>query len=144
VDQKAFFQKLVTFVTSVHQTTNDMTKGLNLDSITPLQYGILQYIAISQPVTLSDISDCQQISMPNASRELKKLHEKNLCEKVAAAEDRRKQYVRLTQEGEAFMNKAFGHLEACFLERIKDVSEQELAEIGRALDVLQAKVFFTK
>lgn len=142
MDKGAFFQKLVTFVASVHQVSHEMTKDIRSDALTPVQYGILQYIAISQPVTLSEISECQQISMPNTSRELKKMCEKQLCEKFAVAEDRRKQYIRLSQKGEAIMDRAFQHIEALFLERIKDASEKELDEIERALDTLHAKVFY--
>ncbi|WP_336297942.1 hypothetical protein [Aneurinibacillus uraniidurans] len=82
------------------------------------------------------------MSMPNTSRELKKLIEKNLCQKFSAAEDRRKQYVRLSQEGEAMMNEAFTRIEARFLQRIKGASEKDLEEISKALDVLCSKVFY--
>ncbi|HEY4431190.1 MAG TPA: MarR family transcriptional regulator, partial [Paenibacillus sp.] len=109
--------------------------------ITPVQYSILEYIAVSQPVTLSQISDCKNISMPNTSRELKKLTEKNLCEKFDVAEDRRKQFIRLSEEGQAMMNKAFTQIGERFLDRIKDSSTEELEEINRALDILQSKVF---
>ncbi|MCD9024740.1 MarR family winged helix-turn-helix transcriptional regulator [Cohnella silvisoli] len=141
MDNKAFFHKFVAFTTAVHQMTHEITKGVKSDVITPVQYSILEYIAVSQPVTLSQISDCQHMSMPNTSRELKKLSEKNLCEKFAVAEDRRKQFIRLSKDGEAMMNEAFKHIETRFLQRIKDVSEEELEEIDRALDVLNTKVF---
>jgi DNA-binding MarR family transcriptional regulator len=144
VDKKAFFHKFVAFTTAVHQVTHEMTKDVKTDSITPVQYSILEYLAVSQPVTLSQISDCQHMSMPNTSRELKKLSEKNLCEKFAVSEDRRKQFIRLSPEGEAMMNQAFNSIEIRFLQRIKDASEEELEEIHRALDVLQSKVFYSK
>jgi MarR family transcriptional regulator, teicoplanin-associated locus regulator len=143
VDKKAFFHKFVAFTTAVHQVTHEMTKDVKTDSITPVQYSILEYLAVSQPVTLSQISDCQHMSMPNTSRELKKLSEKNLCEKFAVSEDRRKQFIRLSPEGEAMMNQAFNSIEIRFLQRIKDASEEELEEIDRALDVLQSKVFYS-
>lgn len=143
MDKKEFFQKIVKFVTSVHQVTNEMTKDVKSDAITPVQYGILEYIAVEQPVTPSEISDCQRMSMPNTSRELKKLCEKRLCEKYAATDDRRKQYIRLTPEGEAFMGQAFQRVEALFLQRIKDASDEELEEIERALDVLHTKLFYS-
>ncbi|MNR39811.1 hypothetical protein D3C85_1580470 [compost metagenome] len=79
--------------------------------------------------------------MPNTSRELKKLTEKNLCEKLDVAEDRRKQMIRLSDAGQAMMNKAFEQIGERFLDRIKDSSTEELEEINRALDVLQSKVF---
>lgn len=144
MDQKAFFHKFAAFTTAVHQVTHEMTKDVISDAITPVQYSILEYIAVSQPVTLSQISECRQMSMPNTSRELKKLNEKRLCEKFADAEDRRKQHIRLSQEGEALMGQAFQRIGARFWQRIKDFSEEELNEIERALDVLHAKVFHSK
>lgn len=131
------------FLTAVHQVTHEVTKDVKSDDLTPVQYSILEYIAVSQPVTLSQISDCQHMSMPNTSREIKKLSEKNLCEKFSVAEDRRKQYVRLSKEGEAMMNDAFTRIEARFLYRLKDASKEELEEIERALDVLHTKVFYS-
>ena len=47
------------------------------------------------------------MSMPNTSRELKKLIEKSFIEKWEETEDRRKQYIRLSKDGEMIMNEAF-------------------------------------
>ncbi|NOU92419.1 MarR family transcriptional regulator [Paenibacillus sp. LMG 31456] len=143
MDQKAFYHKFVTFTTAVHQVKHEFTKDVKPDDITPLQYNILEYIAVSQPVTLSEISDCHHMSMPNTSRELKKLVDKNLCEKVTVAEDRRKQYIRLSEEGQAMMNEVFKRILARFLQRINDASTEDLEEIDRALDVLHSKVFYS-
>ncbi|TXK75380.1 MarR family winged helix-turn-helix transcriptional regulator [Paenibacillus sp. N3.4] len=143
MDKTAFFQKFVAFTTAVHEVTYEITKDAKSDNLTPVQYSILEYLAVSQPVTLSQISDCQHMSMPNTSRELKKLSEKNLCEKFEVAEDRRKQYIRLSKEGQAMMNEAFKRIEGRFLQRIKGASEDDLDEIDHALDVLLSKVFHT-
>ncbi|MDF2662623.1 MAG: mhqR 1, partial [Paenibacillus sp.] len=142
VDKKAFFHKFVAFTTAVHQVTHEITKDVKSAAITPVQYSILEYIAVSQPVTLSQISDCMHMSMPNTSRELKKLSDKQLCEKFDVAEDRRKQFIRLSRDGQTMMNEAFARIEARFLKRIQDVSDEDLKEIDRALDVLGAKVFY--
>lgn len=141
MDLEAFFQKFVTFTTSVHEVTYELTKDIKPEDITPVQYSILEYIAVSQPVTLSQISECKNISMPNTSRELKKLTEKNLCEKLDVAEDRRKHLIRLSETGQAMMNEAFQRIGERFLNRIKGASPEELEEINQALDVLQSKVF---
>nr|WP_240159797.1 MarR family transcriptional regulator [Paenibacillus aceris] len=136
------FQKFVAFTAAVHQITNDMTKDVRSEALTPVQYKILEYIAVSQPVTLSEISDCMHMSMPNTSRELRKLSEKHLCEKIVDAEDRRKQSIRLSQEGEAMMNEVFQRVESQFVQRIGTVTDEELKEIERALDVLMNRVFY--
>ncbi|MNN66267.1 HTH-type transcriptional regulator MhqR [compost metagenome] len=143
MDRNAIFQKFVAFTAAVHQITNDMTKDVKSDAITAVQYKILEYIAVSQPCILSDISECMHMSMPNTSRELKKLTDKQLCEKIADTEDRRKQYIRLSAKGEAMMNEIFGQVEARFNERIQGISDKDLKEIEQALDVLQGRVFYS-
>ncbi|OKL36902.1 MarR family winged helix-turn-helix transcriptional regulator [Domibacillus mangrovi] len=142
MDKKALFDKFVSFTTSVHRTTHELTQNVKSDSITPVQYSILEYITVSQPVTPSEISDCQHISMPNTSRELKKLSEKNLIEKLNDTEDRRKQYIRLSKEGETMMNEAFSSIECRFLNRIQNASKEDLEDIDRALDILQTKLLY--
>lgn len=142
MDKKILFNKCITLLTSVHRVTHELTQNAKSESITPVQYKILEYITVSQPVTPSDISDCQHMSMSNTSRELKKLSEKNLIEKISDTEDRRKQYICLSKDGEALMNEAFAKVELRFLDRIRNASKEDLQEIDRALDLLQTKLFY--
>ncbi|MFJ7934448.1 MarR family winged helix-turn-helix transcriptional regulator [Sporosarcina sp. NPDC096371] len=142
MDKKALFTKLVSFTTSVHRVTQELSQNAKTDSITPVQYNILEYVTVSQSVTPSEISDCQHMSMPNTSRELRKLIEKGLIEKVNDTEDRRKHYIRLSNEGEAMMKEAFATIESRFQARIQNASKEDLEEIDRALDVLQTKLFY--
>ncbi|SFL94321.1 DNA-binding transcriptional regulator, MarR family [Paenibacillus sp. 1_12] len=142
MDKNAVFQKFVAFTAAVHQISNEMTKDVKSETITTVQYKILEYIAVSQPSTLSDISECMHMSMPNTSRELRKLSEKGLCEKITDADDRRKQFIRLSARGDAMMNEVFEQIESRFVERLRDISEEELGEIEQALDLLHTKVFY--
>ena len=142
MDKNAIFQKFVSFTAAVHQISNDMTKDVKSDDITTLQYKILEYIAVSQSATLSDISECMNMSMPNTSREVRKLVEKQLCEKIVDDKDRRKQFIRLSAKGEEMMNDVFRRIETRFVERLQNVSDDELKEIERALDLIHAKVFY--
>ncbi|MBE1555798.1 MarR family transcriptional regulator [Sporosarcina limicola] len=142
MDMKDLFNKFVLFSASVHRVTHDITKNAKSDTVTPVQYNILEYIAVSQPVTLSEISDCQQMSMPNTSRELKKLSDKDLIAKQEDTVDRRKQSIRLSKDGEVMMNEAFGCIETQLLHRLEGVSKEDLEAIDCALDILQTKVFY--
>jgi DNA-binding MarR family transcriptional regulator len=144
MDKTAFFHKFVAFTTAVHQVKHEMTKDLKPDTITPVQYSILEYVAVQQPVTLSEISDCQHTSMPNTSREIRKLTEKGLLEKSTVAEDQRKQSIRLTPKGQTMMDEAFSRIEERFRKRIEGATDEELAKIEQALDILQTKVFHTE
>ncbi|TYP72365.1 MarR family winged helix-turn-helix transcriptional regulator [Paenibacillus methanolicus] len=139
--QPALFQLIVQFVANVHQAANELSKAVQLEEVTPVQYKMLEFIKVSQPVTLSHISDCLQMSMPNTSRELRKLSEKELCVKSFDPEDRRKQWIRLTASGESMMNNAFASIEASLAARIGELSVDELEEVAAAIELLQAKVF---
>lgn len=142
MDKSALFQQFVAFTAAVHQITNEMTKDVRTDDVTLLQYKILEYVAVRQPLTLSDISECMHMSLPNTSRELKKLIEKRLCKKVTSTKDRRKQFIQLTDEGEAMMGEAFRQVQARFHQRIEKATEEELQEMEHALKLLHAKVFY--
>ncbi|MFJ7952723.1 MarR family winged helix-turn-helix transcriptional regulator [Lysinibacillus sp. NPDC096418] len=141
MDKKALFNKFVSFTASVHHVTHDLTQNIKTDDITSVQYKILENIKVSQPVTPTEISECMHMSMPNTSRELKKLYEKNLIEKITDQEDRRKQYIRLAKDGEIMMDEAFATIELRFQQLLQNISKEDLAEIDQAIDVLQRKVF---
>ncbi|GMK46861.1 MarR family winged helix-turn-helix transcriptional regulator [Paenibacillus glycanilyticus] len=135
------FGQMVSHIAASHQLHYDMTKGMPMDDITPLQYEIMEFLTVKQPITLSEISECKGISMPNTSREIRKLTEKGLCEKIEDREDRRKQYIRLSTLGEEKMGMAFGHMRQLFLQQIEHVPEADLARISEALEVLGTTIF---
>lgn len=142
MDKKVPFYKLVSFIASVHRVTHELTKDAKADSITQVQYNMLEYIAVSQPVTPSQISDCINITMSNTSREIRKLHEKKLIIKLNDTTDRRKQYINLSNDGEVMMDRSFTTMESRFLNRIQHASKDDLDDIEHAIDILQKKLFY--
>jgi MarR family transcriptional regulator, teicoplanin-associated locus regulator len=142
LNKKDVFRKLISFTTSVHRVTHELTLDAKSKEVTQVQYHILECIAVNPPLTSTEISECQLLSLPNTSRELKKLSDKNLIEKYRDPKDRRKQYIRLSKEGEIMMGLAFEKIEARFLNRIQNASVEDLEEIIHAIDVLHKKVFY--
>ncbi|WP_342443077.1 MarR family transcriptional regulator [Lysinibacillus sp. FSL K6-0057] len=144
MNKSALFHQFVSFTATIHQVTHDLTQNVTAANITPLQYKILEYIKVSQPVTPTEISDCQHMSLPNTSRELRKLQERQLIEKFSDTADRRKQYVRLSKEGEKMMEEAFTCIEERFLQLIQHATQDDLKDIQHALTILEEKVFQQK
>lgn len=142
MDERQFFQKFITFTASVHQLKHALTNDLRPTNLTPIQYNILEYISINEPAILSDISSCHQMSLPNTSRELKNLMEKNLINKFTDEKDRRKQYIVLSDEGKEVMNLVFHEVEQILKKRIDTLSGEQLQEIATAMELLQNKVFY--
>lgn len=144
LDKSSLFHQFVTFTASVHQVTHELTQNVTVANITPLQYKILEYIKVSQPVTPTEISECQHMSLPNTSRELRKLQDQNLIEKWNDTEDRRKQYICLSIEGEKMMEAAFACIEERFLQLIQHATQEDIKDIQHALSILEQKVFQQK
>lgn len=142
MDNHTLFQNFITFTAAVHRVQHDLTKEAKPDELTALQYSMLEHIAVSQPLTPSDISDCFHMSMPNTSRELTKLVQKGLIEKRESEEDRRKLHIHLSKAGAVMMNEAFQFIEARFAERIGRISNEEQDVIFHALNMLHQKVFY--
>ncbi|GLC87026.1 MarR family winged helix-turn-helix transcriptional regulator [Lysinibacillus piscis] len=141
MDKHDLFQQFVAFTTTLHEMTHTLTQHVKLDQITTLQYKILEYIQVSQAVTATEISDCLHMSLPNTSRELRKLQEKKLIDKIGDPEDRRKQVIRLTPTGQKLMDEAFSCIEEQFLQFIQHASPQDVAAISQALTVLEQHFF---
>ncbi|AJA49948.1 regulatory protein MarR [Clostridium pasteurianum DSM 525 = ATCC 6013] len=141
MDKKILFNKLITFTASVERTVQELSKDAKPDMVTPVQFSILQYITINKLVTLSQISHCEDISMSNASREIKKLENMDLIEKIDDIEDKRKQFIRLSRNGEIIMNTAFSHIESRFLNIINKLCENNLEDIYNAIDLLNHSLF---
>ncbi|MCR8852021.1 MarR family winged helix-turn-helix transcriptional regulator [Lysinibacillus fusiformis] len=144
MDKSSLFHQFVTFTANVHQVTHELTQNVTIANITPLQYKILEYIKVSQPVTPTEISECQHMSLPNTSRELRKLQDQNLIEKWNDTEDRRKQYIRLSMEGDKMMEEAFACIEERFLQLIQHATQDDIKDIQHALSILEQKVFQQK
>jgi len=142
MDKTSLFQKFVVFTTAVHDVTYTMTKDVKADTITSIQYRILQYLAVNPPATPSEISECMHLSLPNTSRELKKLDEAGLFERIPDIEDRRRQHIMLSGKGKTLMKDAFACIQVRFEERIRSATEDEKKEIEQALDLLQSKIFY--
>jgi len=144
LNKSTLFHQFVSFTATIHQVTHDLTQNVTAANITPLQYKILEYIKVSQPVTPTEISECQHMSLPNTSRELRKLQEQQLIEKFSDTADRRKQYVRLSKEGEKMMEEAFACIEERFLQLIQHATQDDLKDIQHALTILEEKIFQQK
>jgi len=63
--------------------------------ITSVQFKILQYLSDGELITASQISSCLGMSVPNTSREVKKLNDKNLILKKTDENDKRVSFISL-------------------------------------------------
>lgn len=135
-----FFEALLQFAVGFSQLTDHLLSQARPDSLTPLQFKMLQIIAEDGAITLSDLCGCSQISLPNGSRELKKLFELKLVEKIEAPTDKRKQLIKLSASGQSLMGEAYGTLQALVSQRYKDHTEEDFQRMTDNLKFLHQKL----
>ncbi|MCK5098849.1 MAG: MarR family transcriptional regulator [Desulfobacteraceae bacterium] len=142
MDKNQFFQNIISFIGNVHASTHSLMKDARSNKITPQQHSILEYIFFNKAVTTSQVADCLNISLPNASRELKKLSRLELTVKETNEKDRRKTTISLSEPGQNLMLRTFERIQNNFWEQAGQLSEDEMRSIMSSMNVLEKMVFF--
>ncbi|MEK5298120.1 MarR family winged helix-turn-helix transcriptional regulator [Bacillus sp. FSL R5-0659] len=136
-----FFKEFVAFASTFSELKHNMMSKVKLPELTPLQYLILEQLAVSEPLTPSDIADCQHMSLPNVSRELKKLQEKQFIAREEDRNDKRKHVIILSDKGRACMNEAFQHIERMLIDSLSSSDIEQMDDIVQALRLLNQTIF---
>ncbi|MCM2990815.1 MarR family transcriptional regulator [Bacillus safensis] len=136
-----FFKEFVAFASTFSELKHDLMSKVKPLELTALQYLILEQLAVSEPLTPSEIADCQHMSLPNVSRELKKLHEKQFIDREEDRVDKRKHIIMLSDKGRACMNEAFQHIERMLIDSLSPSDTEQMDDIVQALRLLNQTIF---
>lgn len=136
-----FFKEFVAFASTFSERKHDLMSKVKPSDLTTLQYLILEQLAVSEPLTPSQIADCQHMSLPNVSRELKKLHEKQFIDRQEDQDDKRKHVIMLSEKGRACMNEAFQHIESMLIGSLSPSDIEQMDDIVQALRLLNQTIF---
>ena len=132
-----FFGELVSFAVGIIDLEYSLTHASQTGETTPQQLKILRLVFLSPGQTLSALSDCLGISLPNASREIKKLSDLGLVEKTGGTEDRRVTSLRLSPAGMTLVQALFDRMAEIFYRKQGTWDEGRMAETRQAMAVLQ-------
>ncbi|MDM5299092.1 MarR family transcriptional regulator [Bacillus pumilus] len=136
-----FFKEFLAFASTFSELKHDMMSKVKPSDLTTLQYLILEQLAVSEPLTPSEIAECQHMSLPNVSRELKKLHEKQFIDKQEDRDDKRKHVIMLSDKGRACMNEAFQMIESMLMNSLSPSDIEQMDDIVQALRLLNQTIF---
>jgi len=118
----------------------ELLEEIKPDGITSVQFKILQYLSDGERITLSQISCCLGMSVPNTSREVKKLFEKTLIQKSPDEHDKRVSFITLSPIGAELMNAAFARLKKNISVKYAHLESGEIDEIVKALALISEKL----
>ena len=138
---KEFLQFLFEYFAASQTTLFDLTKQSKPKELTAIQYNILEYLYFNEGKGLSTLAECMYLSLPNASREVKKLIEKNLLKKENDPNDKRKSYLFLTTDGLTIMQDTFNNITALLDVKLNALTETEQIKLMEDMKNIKEKLF---
>ncbi|HGJ5854246.1 MarR family transcriptional regulator [Arsenophonus nasoniae] len=135
------YKQFMLFTTSFYEVIDVLTRDLELDGMTRVQFNILQQIALEQPITLSQISYCQNMSLPNVSREIRKFIKNGWVYKFKDNQDKRKTFLMLDQAGIKITKIIFSQMEKRFLTTIDKRCDTNQINISNSIDNISELLF---
>lgn len=135
-----FLEELLSFGILFSTLSGKLIASARPESLTPMQFEILQIVHSSGRSTLTELCGCTKLSMPNASREVRKLFEIELVEKEEDAKDKRIHWIVLSEDGKKLVDEAYGVLGGVFMERYGSYSEDDLHKMTECLAYLRGKL----
>lgn len=138
--KEAFFEELLSFGIRFSSLSSTLLATARPESLTPMQFEILQILFTGERTTLSELCGCTKLSMSNASRDVKKLVERGLVEKRNDPQDKRVHWLVLSGAGAELMEGAFGTLRGIFRERYQGLPDEAAAEMIRCISYLKERL----
>ncbi len=105
--------------------------------LTPTQTAALATISAHGPLTPSELAAREQIQRPTATRVLALLEERGLIQRTADPADRRSSLLASSAAGEALLADVRERKDAFLAERLDRLSDDELAALERAAEILE-------
>lgn len=144
---EAFMNEMFQFFGASSQCMFELQDGARPDETTPIQYKIIEYLyfkemsGASTQSTLSDISACMYLSMPNASREVKKLMSKGFLDKSTDDNDRRIQRIYLSKSGKELMDISVSMTFEKANQRYKSLTTEQQQAMISHMEILRKTLF---
>lgn len=135
-----FSRSLQKFGIGFSKLTHAMLIEVKPEEVSLLQFEVLHFLYTEDAVTFGRIAACTGMSLPNTSREVKKLMEKSLVTKTPGTADKRTVFVHLSPAGEELMAAASEKLANRIAERFAHLDGEDIREVRSALSLLSEKL----
>lgn len=104
--------------------------------LTPSQLSALAVIEHHGPLTLGELAELERVAPPSITKVVAKLESDGLVNRSADPSDRRTARVSVSDQGAALISESRRRKTAWLTDRITELSSDQRADLGAALDVL--------
>jgi DNA-binding MarR family transcriptional regulator len=107
------------------------------DAITPSQISALSVVEGSGPLTLGELAALERVQPPTITRTVAALEEQGLVVREVDATDRRVARVSIAPNGKRLLERSRGRKNAYLAQRLRLLSQEDVAAIHRAAELLE-------
>lgn len=138
---QSFFSALTGLFNGMETMLYQFRSVAKPEHVTPVQYSMMEYLYFNENKSVGDISQCMFLSMPNASREIKKLKELGLLDKQVSNSDKRTIYIKLSAEGRKTMDQAFERIFELANKMYPNLSADKQNEVIESIGKIEMNLF---
>lgn len=135
------FGKTLGLISKVHYLEAKLANNKAVADVTTLQLNLLKILYCSCTRSISSLSECLNINLPNCSREVKKLTKKGYIEKKVSELDKRKTEISLSNTGQHKVESFLLEMKDNFFKKNADMTEDQINKCIIYIDYLQKKIF---
>jgi len=120
----------------------DMIPANNRSGLSPLLYRIIHEIHLTDSINLAELSNRLSVSVPNASRDVRKLTEQGYLQKVRDEKDKRITHLSLTDKGNALVQESLRNMNEIFFKQLDQFQPTDVEHLIKNLN--ESEQFFSK
>lgn len=139
--KKEFMGMLFQFFGASQSKLFQLQAGTRPEELTQVQYSILEYLYFAGDKSLSEVSACLYLAMPNASREVRKLTEKGFVKKIDDLQDKRKSTIQVSADGHFIIEQAFSAITDNANQIFGGLTEEEQEKLINSMDYMVGHLF---
>jgi DNA-binding MarR family transcriptional regulator len=141
MDQDIIFKRTAAFISDLHNLESSLSGSTGKGTLTPLQQNLLRILYFSNPKTLSSLSECMNMNMPNTSREVKKLAQQELIVKSQSPDDKRIIELSLAEKGNKIVEFWLEKMKTAFFQNSGSWDDARSRCFLDSLSVLEKELF---
>lgn len=107
------------------------------EGVTPSQLSAMSTLDVRGPLTLGELAEAERVRPPTMTRVIAGLEEAGLVERIRDDRDRRCTRATLTKLGSTFVERSRTRKTAYLVGRLKRLTDEEVATIERATEILE-------
>jgi len=137
------FRRTAAFISSIHTLESSLEQLIDDREYSSLQLNLMRILYFSSPRSLSSLSACVNMNLPNTSREIRRLTEAGVICKTVSPRDRRITELSLTETGKRKVEEGLELMKDTLFSSQGEWSQERIEKYLESLSVLESELFST-